>query len=648
MSTEENKVVQENEKDSLFTFVHEDGKVQIHDQKFETKASTFAKDAFKRFCKNKSSVVAAIIIGILVVGSFIVPLVSPYQTTVDQSWQSFLEPKLFDNANGFWDGTKLYENAVYDNENKTPVASIREQGKINPEAIVDVFSIKEKTVDEWSAYGEGGRCLVLASKTLKENEDPYSKPIYSRNRSTDSKYPSYPFTFESGDEISLKVKYDTREDYRGYVRASKCRVIAATDKEFTSPVVIEDWFDYKSELDIDLAAKLVAGGITSAPEVYISLEGLPVYKTNASGVPQKSYVLYESIEFTGSNASQQDVFKKLSCDGNDMAVINLDDVVWNSNGTRSPCEIKVWTCNFRYDIYEHVFGKREVVVGKTRFNEYIEKGWCTFDFDTMEFHVLDEKHCPVIEVYSAIDASQFKCLVTYYKYMGLSSVPKYIFGSTPQGHDLFTKAIGCLKNSLLVAIIASAICLVVGLIWGSISGYFGGTVDLVMERITDIISGVPWTIMMTLIMLLLGRNIVTFGLALVMTGWIGTASTTRTQFYRFRDREYVLASRTLGARDTRLIFRHILPNALGTIVTSSVLMIPSCIFSEATMSYLGLGLKGTDSFGVLFSEYQKYLNTEPILIIIPIIIISLLMISFNLFGNGLRDALNPTLKGGEQ
>jgi len=98
----------------------------------------------------------------------------------------------------------------------------------------------------------------------------------------------------------------------------------------------------------------------------------------------------------------------------------------------------------------------------------------------------------------------------------------------------------------------------------------------------------------------------------------------------------------------RLIFRHILPNGLGTIVTGSVLMIPGCIFSEASISYLGLGLKGVDSFGVLLSDNQIYLSSYPWLVIIPAIIISLLMISFNLFGNGLRDALNPTLKGGEQ
>ena len=134
---------------------------------------------------------------------------------------------------------------------------------------------------------------------------------------------------------------------------------------------------------------------------------------------------------------------------------------------------------------------------------------------------------------------------------------------------------------------------------------------------------------------------------MVLTGWIGTAARTRTQFYRFKGREYVLASRTLGASDKRLIFKHILPNALGTIVTGSVLMIPGVIFSESTLSYLGLGLKGVESFGVLLSTNQQYLGSEPVLIVFPAIIISLLMISFNLFGNGLRDALNPSLKGSE-
>ena len=133
-----------------------------------------------------------------------------------------------------------------------------------------------------------------------------------------------------------------------------------------------------------------------------------------------------------------------------------------------------------------------------------------------------------------------------------------------------------------------------------------------------------------------------------LTGWIGTAATTRTQFYRFRGREYVLASRTLGASDARLIRKHILPNAMGTIITAEVLMVPSVIFSEATISYLGLGLKNLSSLGVILSNNQSELTSNSYLLIFPSVIIALLMISFNLFGNGLRDAVNPSLKGEEE
>jgi oligopeptide transport system permease protein len=168
-----------------------------------------------------------------------------------------------------------------------------------------------------------------------------------------------------------------------------------------------------------------------------------------------------------------------------------------------------------------------------------------------------------------------------------------------------------------------------------------------MERFCEILGGVPWIVVMTLCILHLGNNFLTFFLALCLTGWMGTAGRTRTQFYRFKGREYVLASRTLGASDMRLIFRHILPNALGTIVTGAVLMIPSVIFSESTLAYLNLGLQGVQSFGVMLSENQKYISTDPHLIVFPATILALIMISFNLFGNGLRDALNPSLKGSE-
>ena len=140
-------------------------------------------------------------------------------------------------------------------------------------------------------------------------------------------------------------------------------------------------------------------------------------------------------------------------------------------------------------------------------------------------------------------------------------------------------------------------------------------------------------------------------LAFVITGWIGTASRVRTQFYRFKNQEYVLAARTLGAGDGRIMFKHIFPNALGTIITSSVLVIPSVIFSESMLSYLGIvswqGAGGT-SLGTLLSDASTKWTYYPHLMIFPAVVIALLMISFNLFGNGLRDAFTPSLRGSEE
>ena len=224
-------------------------------------------------------------------------------------------------------------------------------------------------------------------------------------------------------------------------------------------------------------------------------------------------------------------------------------------------------------------------------------------------------------------------------------MPIHVFGTDPDGRDILKYSFEGLRNSLLIGIAVAIINIFIGVVWGSISGYFGGKVDLTMERIVDILAGIPWIVLMTVLCIKLGQTFFVFILALTLTGWIGTESITRSQFYRYRGREYVLASKTLGAKAPRLIFRHILPNAIGTIVTSSVLIIPSVIFNEATISYLGLGFQGMSSLGVILSRYQDTLRQFPYQLAVPAIIIALLMICFNLFGNGLRDAFNPSLKG---
>ena len=159
-------------------------------------------------------------------------------------------------------------------------------------------------------------------------------------------------------------------------------------------------------------------------------------------------------------------------------------------------------------------------------------------------------------------------------------------------------------------------------------------------------------IVITLLKLHMGGSghILVLFLAFFLTGWIGMAGTTRMQFYRYKNQEYVLAARTLGARDRRLMFKHIFPNALGTLVTSCALIIPSMIFSETSLSYLGiidLTSGNLTSVGTLLANGQAYLTSYPHIILFPSLFLSLLMLSFNLFGNGLRDAFNPSLRGTE-
>ncbi len=188
----------------------------------------------------------------------------------------------------------------------------------------------------------------------------------------------------------------------------------------------------------------------------------------------------------------------------------------------------------------------------------------------------------------------------------------------------------------------------IGVVYGAVSGYYGGWVDMVMQRIIEIIGGIPSLVLIILFVMYLGAGIVPFILAMILTGWIGMSRMIRAQFYKYKGQEYVLASRTMGAKDRTLIFRHILPNAIGPIITQATLAVPGAIFTESFLSYLGLGIEAPEpSIGVLLAEGQKVLLDHPHLTLFPAIIISLLMLSFNLFGNGLRDAFDPTLRGQE-
>lgn len=249
----------------------------------------------------------------------------------------------------------------------------------------------------------------------------------------------------------------------------------------------------------------------------------------------------------------------------------------------------------------------------------------------------------------------WQCRIDYYElFIYQNGVePCYAFGTNLQGQDTFVCLASGARFSFLLAIFISLINLTIGAIYGAIEGYFGGAADMIMERISDILSGVPFMIVVTLFKLHLADKVgpvVSLFFAFVVTGWIGMASTVRMQFYRYKNQEYVLAARTLGAKDWRIMFKHIFPNSLGTIVTSCVLVIPGVIFSESSLSYLGiinLETGGFTSVGTLLANSQAALANFPHVVFFPALFIALLMISFNLFGNGLRDAFNPSLRGTE-
>jgi oligopeptide transport system permease protein len=255
----------------------------------------------------------------------------------------------------------------------------------------------------------------------------------------------------------------------------------------------------------------------------------------------------------------------------------------------------------------------------------------------------------------SLETAQFKVRVLYYNYYQYlyGFEPNYLMGTESQGYDMALRIAGGIRLSLLIAFCVCIINFLLGALYGAIEGYYGGLTDLVMERLCDILSGVPFIIVATLFQIHLAQRagpLLCLLFAYVLTGWIGTAYRVRTQFYRYKHQEYVLAARTLGAKDRRIIFKHIFPNTLGTIITSSALAIPGTIMSESMLSYLGivnLGSAGGTSLGTLLADAESRWIQFPHLMLYPALVISLLMICFNLFGNGLRDALNPALRGVE-
>ncbi len=680
--------------DSDFVLSQADAK--IHDTKFETKPTTFFKDAMKRFCKNRSSVVAAGILLVIIAMAIIVPFADSNDINTPVGDAKYLPPKWFDNANGFMDGTGEVSSVILNPTTGLPDSSqyLTEAIVTNGKDVKDAIQVTKSKVSGTSSqvldYGVGGSYTITPAVT-KEG-DNFVEGLSGIRSST--------FSFETSDAISLKFTFNKDLYKENLVNDTEMDITilfeTASDGETANYTLSER----KNLLDLDeISISSFKDAICSTDEGKTYWEGLTTLSqgslvialTPKSLAACSNSCYLQAIEVSSNHEYAEDDKTNIS----NIAISSPINEMKRATSTSSSekelayssyngantnlVDVTVSLGSFRYDYYKGAYGIKTITVSSLQLDEYISKGYLKFEFskkgvkdkavDASRLQILDDEHSPIREILTetwvetktmgtTTVRKEVTAKVSMYRYywdqgrLGKCEMPKFIFGTNQNGLDFFKLVFSGLLTSLGLGLLSASINIIVGLIWGSISGYFGGWTDIIMERFTEILGGMPWIVLMTIIVLKWGSSFWTLLIALCLTGWMGVAGTTRSQFYRYKGREYVLASRTLGASDFRLIFKHILPNGVGTIVTGAILMVPSVIFTEANVAYLLPGLlqyeSGITSFGITLSNAQNELANYPYMIISASIVMVLIMIAFNLFGNGLRDAFNPSLKGADE
>ena len=240
-------------------------------------------------------------------------------------------------------------------------------------------------------------------------------------------------------------------------------------------------------------------------------------------------------------------------------------------------------------------------------------------------------------------------VVSPYPYDGMDAVNRNLgsssahwFGTDQFGRDTFTRVLYGTRISLMIGFAATAMNLVIGVLYGGIAGYVGGRVDMVMMRIVDVIYAVPAMIYMILLMLIFGSNVYSVMLGICVNGWIGMARIVRAQVMTLKEQEFAVAAFVVGAGRTRILFKHLLLNSLGPMIVTVTLMIPQAIFTEAFLSFIGIGISAPQaSLGTLAQDAKMLMNVYPMQMVWPVLVICLVIFSLNFIGEGLEVALNP-------
>jgi len=610
-----------------FDFVQKGQK--LYDQKIEGKPIGFLQDVWMRFRKNKTNVNASIILATLIIFCLIMPGLSGKEYVKIDEKLSFLPPRVpVLEKVGIFDGLVEKENVPADLNNFDEELGLYYPLDENPKAVVaDTLTNETITSNEKSESVQFGQSLLRL--------DPGSESVL----------------IESTDFLAISASNNGYIEIDVYeLNGGSVDVLLKTDFAGDPEVVYT----------ITEAGKHQIKPFELNPDLYADIASKLQLQYNGTG---GDTVAFTSVSVMDDSSEEPILFDE----GYRLSMYTILD----GAGSYQRQNGQLIITTFKYNKYIAAFDvTHEIAFSSAEYDALLEEYGDSVEIienpDNPEGWYFSEGF-PIKEVVKKNDSvvvdgetySSYEVYLDYAKYLGYDDLPYFLFGTTQAGRDLFSLVWVGLRTSLFLGLIVTTINVSIGVVYGAISGFYGGTVDLLMQRFSEVMGRIPWLVTLAIITVFLGPGFQTLLFVMIISGWIGTASVTRMQFYRYKGREYVLAAKTLGAKDRRLIFRHILPNGVGTIITSSILAIPGVIFTEAALSFLGFGIGHGQSFnifglkfsgvsiGVLMSDGRNFLSTYPYLTVYPALIVSILMITFNMFGNALRDAFNPSLRGVE-